>query len=193
MSITTPATTSSAVATLFPGYFALVMATGIIAIGAEPAEPRLARRRAVHRRRRRLRRARRAARRPPRALPAGAHRRPHQPRQGLRLPDRRRRHQRRRQRARRSSTAGGASPGCCGTPASPLWAVLAYTTLIAVVHRCGQAGPRRRDQRHLVPADRVDRVGRRARRPAARTRPTATRWRSFAWPRSRSGSCSTSS
>jgi tellurite resistance protein TehA-like permease len=34
MSITTPATTSGAVATLFPGYFALVMATGIIAIGA---------------------------------------------------------------------------------------------------------------------------------------------------------------
>jgi tellurite resistance protein TehA-like permease len=34
MSVTTPATTSGAVATLFPGYFALVMATGIIAIGA---------------------------------------------------------------------------------------------------------------------------------------------------------------
>ena len=34
MSVTTPATPSGAVATLFPGYFALVMATGIVAIGA---------------------------------------------------------------------------------------------------------------------------------------------------------------
>src|SRR5687768_17343315 len=34
MSSTPPATSPSGVATLFPGYFALVMATGIIAIGA---------------------------------------------------------------------------------------------------------------------------------------------------------------
>ncbi len=41
--------------------------------------------------------------------------------------------------------------------------------------RSRQAGARRRHQRHLVPADRLDRIGRRARRPAARSRREATR------------------
>jgi hypothetical protein len=55
-------TSSSPIATLFPGYFALVMATGIVAIGADQQNLDLARRRLYVITRARVRRARRAAR-----------------------------------------------------------------------------------------------------------------------------------
>ena len=91
--------TSARSPTLFPGYFALVMATGIIAIGAAQQDLDWLADAPVRRRRGRVRRPRRAHRRPPgRATRELLVSRPDQPRQGLRVPHHRRRHQRARQR-----------------------------------------------------------------------------------------------
>ena len=58
-------------------------------------------------------------------------------------------------------------------------------------HRPRQARPPVGHQRHLVPPDRVDRIDRRPRRAAVRPATVATRWRSPHWPRSPSVSSST--
>ena len=130
------------IATLFPGYFALVMATGIIAIGAAAAGPSTGSPTAC---------TSIAAvayvvlavllvMRGSSAYPRAARRRPHQPRQGLRVPHHRRRHQRARQRLGAHPRLVDAWLGACGGSASPLWACFVYTTLIAVVLRHDKPG-----------------------------------------------------
>ena len=159
----------SAIATFFPGYFALVMATGIIAIGAHLAGPRLARRRALCRRRARLCRHRRADDAAARPLPAPAPDRPHEPRPGFAFLTA----------VAATNVLGSASAivhGWWGLAwvlwftGIALWAILLYVTLIAVVIRSPQARSRGGHQRHLVPAHRRHRIDRRAGRAAARAR-----------------------
>ena len=189
MTVTTdaPRLARNAVATLFPGYFALVMATGIIAIGASQqdldwlAESLFAIAVVAYV-----------------VLAGAARRRASSATRGCSLAD-------------LTSHAKGfafltvvAATNVLGSAAGVIhgwwglaWA-LWYASLAAVggarlhhAHRRRpaqpQAGARRRHQRHLVPAHRLDRIDRRARRAAARPRTAATRWRSSASPRSRLG------
>lgn len=131
-------TKASPIATLFPGYFALVMATGIIAVAASQQKiVWLAD--ALYARRHRLHRSPDPDGHPDRRFQPRLRDRPDQPRQRVRVPHDRRRHQ----------VLGSASAVVHGWwdlawilwwVSLALWAVLLYSTLIAVVLRGDKPG-----------------------------------------------------
>ena len=168
------------------------MATGIIAVGAAQQELDSSPTRCSSSPRRRSSSSRCSA-SPVSSATRSARQRPDQPRQGLLVPHDRRRAQRARRRRGNHPRVVGPRLGAVVRRRRPV--------ARAPLHHAARRRPRAtpspgsaRHQRHLVPAHRLDRIGRGARRAAARHRnDRANCSPSRSSPRSPSASCSTSS